>query len=318
MVPISFYAPERQIRWLALAAVPWCNPVAGTTLIVEPSMPTDIVLSLNSGLLRPLMALMNSIVSNSSNPASLRFNLLVPPVAADVAAFEQAIAGAFPDRSFEARVAGTELSDPIRNYIEGRLKTPLEPDSGKAMNYARFEMLNQFPDIEEFIYLDADIIVLSDIGEVFAQIDPSLKLAAVRQPLPGITYFRRLKAGWQEGMSIPRPFNAGVYVSHGRHWGEGLHEALGKIMDWDREQDFELFWLHTEPLMNLLFKDYQVLPKRWNNSGFGNHPLVARLLQGSLSETAVIHWSGGHRKPWKNRDTAHADTWWKYDLGPVG
>ena len=280
-------------------------------------MPLDIVLSLNTGLLRPLLALMNSITRNSAEPSALRFNLLVPPIRSDVAAFENGIEAAFPDRAFDVRVAGTEISAPIRSYVEGRLKKPLEPDSGKAMNYARFEMLTQFPDIEEFIYLDSDIIVLSDLAEVFAEIDPSRRLAAVRQPLPGITYFRRLKTGWKEGMSIPRPFNAGVYVSHGKHWGDEMHRDLGRIMEWDKEHDYELFWLHTEPLMNLLFKDYQILPKRWNNSGFGNHPLVARLLQGSLSDTAVIHWSGGHRKPWKNRDTAHAATWWNYDMGPL-
>ena len=280
-------------------------------------MPTDIVLSLNRGLMRPLVALINSIVSNSSDVPALRFNIAVPPDPVEIAAFETLIDRSFPDRTFAVRVAGATLSDPIRHYVEGRLQAPLDPASGKALNYARFEIRNLFPDLESFVYLDGDIVVLQDVAEIFKLFDTQKRLAAVRQPLPGIFYFQKPLAGWREGFSIPRPFNAGVYVSHTRYWGEDMLDELSSIMEWDRRHDYKLFWLHTEPLMNLLFKDYQRLPKRWNQSGFGNHPLVARLLKRPIDDIAVLHWSGGHNKPWKNRDTVFAEQWWAYDKGPL-
>lgn len=114
-----------------------------------------------------------------------------------------------------------------------------------------------------------------------------------------------------------RPFNAGVYVSDAAYWGADMWAELEDIFAWDKRNDYALFHLHTEPLMNLLFKDYQRIPNGWNHSGFGNHPFVAAMLKRPLDTVQVIHWSGGHRKPWKNRATIHSDKWWAYDIGPL-
>ncbi|MDJ1008667.1 MAG: glycosyltransferase [Paracoccaceae bacterium] len=280
-------------------------------------MPIDIVLSLNRGLMRPMVTLVNSIVANASQPEALRFNVAVPAVAEDVAAFERLADLRFPDRAFEIRFAPAALSPWIADYVAARRGKPLDPRIGQAMNYARFDVARLFPDLGTFLYLDADIVVLGDVAPLFAPGTLRRRLAAVPQLFTGLLYFRKPLVGWRAGMSMPRPFNAGVYLSDISAWGEALDRELVSIFDWDRRHGYKLFSLHTEPLMNLAFKDYQHLDKRWNASGYGNHPLVARLLKRPVEKISVLHWSGGHFKPWRDRSTAYADLWWRYDLGPL-
>jgi len=280
-------------------------------------MTIDIVFCLNSNLARPLVTVINSIVRNAAEPASLRFNIAVPPSGQELETITSVIENAFPNRDFSVRIRGAQLSNWIATYIEHRLGRPVRPAEGIALNYARFEVQTLFDDLKNYIYLDGDLVVRDNIASVIEMFDEERGLAAVPQYLSGLFYFRRPLAGLREAGRMLRPFNAGVYVTDARLWGDDLMLELRSLMEWDRRNDFKLFWLHTEPLMNILFKDYQRLPRRWNQSGYGNHPFVARLLKRPLSEMSVIHWSGGHRKPWRDRSIAYAEEWWAYDKGPV-
>jgi len=278
-------------------------------------MTTDIVFCLNRGLLRPLVAAMNSIVTNAADPAALRFNVAVPP--SQVGEFERLIDRAFPDRVFAARVGGATLTGGVRDYLDGRRGSPHNPESGTALNYARFEVHRVFEGLGPYVYLDGDLVVLDDIARALAALKPGRRLAAVPQLFTGLFYFRRPLLGWREGLAMLRPFNAGVYVTDARVWQGDVMAELQSYMDWDRRHGYTLFSLHTEPLMNLVFKAYQHLDPRWNRAGYGNHPLVARLLKMPKGRIGVLHWSGGHNKPWKNRDTVFAEEWYAYDLGEI-
>lgn len=279
-------------------------------------MTLDIVFCVNAQWAHPLVTAINSIVMNSSAPASLRFNIAVPPAVEQQEIMTRAIDAAFPDRDFAVRIRGAVLSDWITDYIESRLQRPVLPTEGFLSNYARFEVQRLFDDLGTYVYLDADLVVRDDIAILLQQFDQDHRLAAVPFSLPGIFYFRNPLVGVRKAWRMLRPFNAGVYVTDTRFWDSTLMCELQSLMEWDRQNDYKLFWLHTEPLMNLVFTEYQRLPRRWNRSGYGNHPLVARFLKQPVSEMSVIHWSGGHRKPWRDRNMAYADEWWAYDKGP--
>ncbi|MEM9707437.1 MAG: glycosyltransferase [Pseudomonadota bacterium] len=278
---------------------------------------TEIVCCLNRGLMRPLVTLINSVQAHATRPDALRFNLIVPPRPEDLDAFERLIEAAFPERRFEIRIVGGDLSPPVWEYLQARSRLPAKKEGAQTMNYARFEVARLFPGLGRFIYLDCDIVVLADLEDLVRDFDPSRRLAAVPQLFTGLFYFRKPWAHWKAGLSMLRPFNAGVYVSDAAAWGEDLARELQSIFDWDSRNAYRLFSLHTEPLMNLLFKDYAPLHRRWNASGFGNHPVVAAALKRWQTDIGIVHWSGGHRKPWRDRTIAFADEWWRYDLGPV-
>lgn len=281
----------------------------------------DIVFCLNRKVLRPMLAAMNSIQANSADPSQLRFNIAVPATGEDGAVIRDAVASAFPDAPFEWSTAAVAAPDWMVDYIQGRFGGGLDAEklAGRAMQYARLYMPEMFPGLGKFIYFDCDVIVRGDVADLWseAQITATQPFAAAPQLFTGLLYFSRPLKGLREGLSIPRPFNSGMFVTDARAWPGPVTDRIRHYLDWNAANDYGLFSLQDEPILNLVFKNYLRVSPRWNRCGYGNRPAVARFLKKPLSEMSVIHWSGGHHKPWRDRSIAYADEWWRYDIGPV-
>jgi len=284
-------------------------------------MTIDIVFCLNSKVLRPMIAAMNSIVMNAAEPGKLRFHIAVPDVEEEAEAIREGVAAAFPEPVFQWSTAAVRPPDWIAEYVAGRAGRRLDDGAlaKKAMQYARCYLPEMFPGLGKFIYFDCDVIVRDDVVRLWeeATLREDAPFAAAPQFYTGLLYFTRPLVGLREGLSIPRPFNSGMFVTDARAWPGAVTKRIRHYLDWNAEHDYTLFALQDEPILNLVFKDYLRLSPRWNRCGYGNHPLVARLLKRPLSEMSVIHWSGGHRKPWRDRSIAYAEEWWAYDKGPV-
>lgn len=284
-------------------------------------MTIDIVFCLDRNVIRPMIAAMNSIAMNAADPGSLRFNVSVPAITEDAAAIESAIERAFPDPAFQWRTGSTEPPEWVRDYVRGRIG----PDGDdltlrrKAMKYSRLYLTEMFPDLGKFIYFDCDVIIIDDVAKLWdeAQLTPEMPFAAARHLFFGPLYFRRPLANWRAGRTIKKPFNSGMFVSDAPAWKDGPIARLRAILDWDTREGFTLFGLQDEPILNLTFTDYFDLRPRWNRCGFGNQPFVARLLKKPMEQISVLHWSGGHRKPWNDPEIAYGEYWWTYDLGPL-
>lgn len=284
-------------------------------------MTIDIVFCLDKAVLRPMIAAMNSIVSNTKDPDRLRFNIAVPAVGEDNRIIAEAIDAAFPAARFSWSTVPVRAPDWIVDYVRGRFGSDISPAllNKRTMQYARLYLSDMFPGLGKFIYFDCDVIVLDDVARLWdiAAITPERPFAAAPQLFTGILYFSRPLVGWKEGLSIPRPFNSGMFVTDAGAWPGAVTERIRHYLDWNAAHDYKLFALQDEPILNLTFKDYTRISPRWNRCGYGNHPLVARLLKRNRSAISVIHWSGGHNKPWRDPNVVYSREWFAYDKGPL-
>ena len=110
-------------------------------------MTIDIVFCLNSKVLRPMIAAMNSIVMNAAEPGKLRFNIAVPDVEEEAEAIREGVAAAFPEPVFQWSTAAVRPPDWIAEYVAGRAGRRLDDGAlaKKAMQYARCYLPEMFP-----------------------------------------------------------------------------------------------------------------------------------------------------------------------------
>ena len=140
---------------------------------------------------------------------------------------------------------------------------------------------------------------------------------------------------WNELRRFHRTFNSGVLLTELQFWQDEAYDKLSvtiqggaetRIPSWPPEQlqlsyylmldakhNYQLYELGDETVFNLIFKEsYIPLPKSWNCCGFGNHPWITRWLPCDLSQVKILHWNGGHRKPWNSPDVVFSELWSSY------
>ncbi len=295
-------------------------------------MPVDIAFSLNRTLQKPLLVVINSILQNTTWPAAnspanpddqLRFNILVPP--GDQSFFEDQIQVAFGDFTTSAaqkaifRVREFTPPDFLKHYLDSKFKEQ-RPDRriSRYMQYARFFLKPMFPDVTRVIYLDGDTLVLGDVRELFTQgshLTPETYLAAVPQLFPAMFYFSNPFKIWSDLRQFKNTFNSGVLLTDLSFWSEQTYDALRHYFAIDAKNDYKLFNLGDETVFNLIFKrTYLELDQKWNCWGYGQPHWISRLLtiKCNLKTVKIIHWSGGHHKPWQSDRVTYSDLWRSY------
>lgn len=293
-------------------------------------MYVDIAFSLNRALQVPLLVVMNSILHNMRPQGDfkdlpLRFNVLVPP--GDRAFFEQQIQDAFLEYGSEAVVFRVQEFAPpayLKHYLDSKFKEKkAERRLSRYMQYARLFLKDIFPDIRRVIYLDGDTLVLGDVRSLFAegeQLTSQRYLAAVPQFFPAIFYFSNPFKMWADLRQFKSSFNSGVLLTDLSFWTEQTYDLLRHYLDLDARNNYRLYHLGDETVFNLMFKDsYIPLPRSWNCCGYGQIHLIAACLRKDPQKINIIHWSGGHHKPWgngsgvakKNR-VIYSDLWRSY------
>ena len=305
-------------------------------------MPVDIAFSLNRTLQIPLLVVINSILKNSPRSQSdslannltnafepLRFNILVPP--GDRTFFQEQIDAAFSpqhspihdpiyssiaDQNTIFRVREFIPPDFLRHYLDSKFKEK-RPDRrlSRYMQYARFFLKSLFPDVSRVIYLDGDTLVLGDIRELFAQgarLTPENHLAAVPQLFPAVFYFSNPFKMWGDLRQFKSTFNSGVLLTDLSFWNEQTYDQLRHYFAIDANSHYRLYNLGDETVFNLMFKQtYLPLDQTWNCWGYGQPHWIATLLRlrCNLQKVNIIHWSGGHHKPWQS--VGRASSWEK-------
>ncbi|MEL6249056.1 MAG: glycosyltransferase [Cyanobacteria bacterium J06627_15] len=278
-------------------------------------MKIDVAFSINRSLALPLMATINSIVQNAAQPDDLRFNIIMPPGARSI--FQEKIDTAFPDRRPQFRLTEYLPPDYMRNYLDAKFKaTDPARKNSRYMQYSRLFFKFALPDVTRVIYFDADIIVLGDVADLYAQgerLSASQYVGAVPQNFPALGYFGNPIKGWAEIKQFKKTFNSGVLLTDLRFWTDETYERLRHYLDWDAENDYKLFNLGDETVMNLMFKrDYLPLDTNWNRCGYGNTKLITWLFDQDANGMNAIHWSGGHHKPWRSKGIPFVDLWESY------
>jgi len=273
----------------------------------------DVAFALNQGIVVGLLAAMNSVVSNAVQPEKLRFNITVPPEEVDF--FEGKITAFFPSANFNWRVHPFTPPQFMKDYIHAKYE-PMAPTRrvSRYMQYARMFLQDIFPDVTKVLYLDADVVVLGDVATLFEAVEfsPDRYFAAVPHFYPTIFQFGNPLKALKEMLAFNQSFNSGVLFTDYTYWNEQTDRTFHHYLDWDASCRYGMLNRGDETLLNVMFKDYIPLDPSWNRCGYGNIQLVARLLKKPLDQINVIHWSGGHHKPWKNPDIVYGDIWQHY------
>jgi len=285
-------------------------------------MTIDIAFSINRTLQVPLLVVINSILQNTqleNELAPLRFNIVVP--VGDRTFFEEKLQAAF-SRDYSSanvtfRVEEFTPPDFLKTYLDTKFdENKPERKISRYMQYARLFLKEIFPDVARIVYFDADIVVLNDVRSLYAlgeQLTPTNYIAAVPQFFPAMFYFSNPFKVWSDLQKFKSSFNSGVLLTDLSYWSEQTYEMLRHYLDLDAKNDHGLYHLGDETVFNIMFKDtYIALPKQWNCCGYGQTHWVAGLLRKDTDEMNVIHWSGGHHKPWESDRVIYSDLWRSY------
>jgi lipopolysaccharide biosynthesis glycosyltransferase len=257
----------------------------------------------------------NSILIHSACPDVIRFHIVVPP--GDRLFLTQLIKQVFETRKDQFVIR--EFTPPpfLKTYLDNKFKER-RPDRivSRYMQYARLFLKSIFPELTRVIYLDVDLIVLRNIEELYnfpVAFNSDHFLAAVPQNFPCLLYFSNPLRVWDEITRFKKTFNSGVLLTDLRFWHQDVYNHLRYYFDLDAHHNYRLFELGDETVFNLIFKEtYLPLPKAWNCCGYGNHPWVTRWMNQSPLEMKIIHWSGGHQKPWQSPQVIFSDLWQSY------
>jgi lipopolysaccharide biosynthesis glycosyltransferase len=276
-------------------------------------MKYDIAFALNQGIVVALLAAMNSVAKNTSYLDKIRFNITVPPD--EVALFEEKINAFFPNSQFEWRVKSFVPPQFMKDYIHAKYE-PMTPTRrvSRYMQYARLFLQEIFEDVTKVLYLDADVVVLGDVATLFETVEfsPKCYFAAVPHFYPAVFQFGNPVKAVDEILAFKVSFNSGVLFTDYTYWNEETDRIFHHYLDWDADCKYGMLNRGDESLLNVMFKDYIQLDRSWNRCGYGNMQPLARLLKKPLNQINVLHWSGGHHKPWKNPNIVYGDIWQKY------
>ncbi len=285
-------------------------------------MYVDIAFSLNRALQVPLLVVINSILSNVSQgeaESPLRFNIVVPE--GDRTFFEDNLRAAFgatyDTKQVTFRVKEFTPPDFLKQYLDNKFqeKKP-ERRISRYMQYARLFLKELFPDVTRVMYFDGDTLVLGDVRELFAQgaqLTPQRYLAACPQFFPAMFYFSNPFKMWADLRKFKQAFNSGVLLTDLSYWTADTYDLLSHYLNLDARNNYRLYHLGDETVFNLMFKDtYVPLNKRWNSCGYGQPHWITNLLKKDPKKMSVIHWSGGHHKPWQSDRVIYSDLWRSY------
>jgi len=149
-----------------------------------------------------------------------------------------------------------------------------------------------FPEQSRILFVDADMLFLEDVSQIWEVELGGRALAAVADmAIPTVASPRGIYAPEKFGIPPSRPyFNAGLMLVDLDRWRElqVVERAMRHV------QSGRLDFLHQEALNIELWNDWLALPRRWNLIGslagrrYGHFPLEA---------PAGIHFAGAF-KPW--------------------
>jgi len=278
----------------------------------------DVCFALNRGIIPALLAAMNSLRLNTPRLEELRINITTPPE--EVEEFEQRIAAFFAGTQLQWRVQGFQAPAYLTSYLEAKY-APMTPArrNSRHMQFARLYLRNTFPDVERMLYLDADLVVLGDIAELFDQVPLSRDcyVAAVPNFYPAIFHFGNPFKALHELRRFRSTFNSGVLFTDLRYWDASTDALLHHYLNWDAACKYGMLNAGDETLLNVMFKDYLQLPACWNRSGYGNVRPLSYLLKQPMRRIKVLHWSGGHHKPWGPHRIPYRRLWQHYAQPPA-
>ncbi|MBP5353399.1 MAG: glycosyltransferase family 8 protein [Alphaproteobacteria bacterium] len=156
------------------------------------------------------------------------------------------------------------------------------------------------PQFDKVIYLDADLIFVSDIGTLYRTDIDEYYMAAVPDR---ILYFGLLKLPAQVLYA-----NAGVMIFNTKKWRQdNIIETFIKLL---REHFTEVLY-PDQDVLNIAFAGKTVyLPQSYNTTVNFPYPFYQEE-DPTYDDAKVIHWAGPE-KPWKYPNVKKQELFWRY------
>jgi lipopolysaccharide biosynthesis glycosyltransferase len=182
------------------------------------------------------------------------------------------------------------------SVVEGLLRTASVYGHISKAAYARLLMGQLLPpDIDRVLYLDCDLIVRGDLGDLWNTDLDGKTIGAVSDSL---SYSRHSILGLPQGAPY---FNSGVMLIDLRRWRE--MDVGGRSLKFAREHPDRLQWWDQCALNLILHDDWLPLDRKWNFQsmaiGVRDSDIIrfSRLTPGIRDAIQVVHFSGDS-KPW--------------------
>lgn len=177
--------------------------------------------------------------------------------------------------------------------LEGCKYRSLRPLSEAA--YYRVLLSSIIPtNIDKILYLDCDIVVIGDVGELFEIELDGYPLAAVQEPVEICEDHRRQ-------LSIPYGesyFNSGVLLINLDYWRK--NDSQTSLLEFSKRDRF--VYCHDQDALNYVFKkQWYRLPPKWNKSNTATLELIDfyHILDKReyIKDARIIHYID-EPKPW--------------------
>ncbi len=261
--------------------------------------PIRVLFCCDPGYFQHLAAALFSLVENNQ-AHSLEIHLITSRRDAEL---EQRLSATIEDfKNAQLKIHGFEWGQDARWHTSHHITRD---------TYLRLFAAEVLPEtLDKILYLDADLLVLGDLGPLW-EIDLSeYTLAAAREPFQST----RLEA---LGLPSNAPYvNAGVLLLNLARWRST--EALKRLSDYI-EQEGDRLEFHDQDAINAVLKgEIKVIDYRWNVPARlwrlprGEVTLDPEAVKRAMRSPAILHYTT-MRKPWLFvMPTPHKGLYWRY------
>lgn len=191
-----------------------------------------------------------------------------------------------------------DLIDEVKNRMSMHVLN-IENKPFSVFNFIRFKFDKLLPEtVNKCIYLDNDMIVKSDIEDLFNSLDNKHDLAAVYPVKP----YKLTKNKWLFSDVLKKNYlkdtlwNAGMYVFYLKCWKEKNYGDLSfQLMDINSKE--RIYEGGTQAVMNIVCEKVKSLDYLWNLTGLSENSKWDNEFDQLVKKAKLLHYTG-HKKPW--------------------
>ena len=195
------------------------------------------------------------------------------------------------------------------NFVEVDFNKLTQEDIGynsrvTKYTFTRLFLHNIFPNLDKILYLDSDLIVASDVAEIFNQnldgygigvcLDPitqkgieKLKIALLDKKTPGFEEYKYQYDYFSKYLELSddeiiKYFNAGVLLMDLKKAGNALDKFLPKLLK-------KQYYLPDQDILNIIFKsDKKILDPKFNVFDIRTFDFITK----TSKYPVIIHFNG--------------------------
>jgi len=265
----------------------------------------DIIMSCDKKHNVGLFKVVNSIISNTNNPTSIFFHFTIEENETQTfkKMFKEETAGL--GSLFRYEIVEFKPTKFLKENIR-ILNEQEDKNIYNHMNFARFYFCDIYPNLEKVIYLDTDVIVNSDIHDLWNNTKLDKYFFAARQQTSDYTKnekrdFKFYMYDFNDFSFIDKNeiiFNAGIFVTNLKKWKEHkITKKLENIMLKQKKSKKGIYKSGTQIPLNIVFyNQYEKIAPEWNMLDLGNYDKLN--IQILKEKGKILHWNGPN-KPWK-------------------